>query len=128
MSFVPGQRWISDTEAEKGLGTVLALDNRMVTILFPATGETRLYSVGNCPLTRVEFKQGDHVESHDGLIILVTKIVEQDGLLTYFGTLPDGEACELPEAQLGNHIRFSKPQDRMLAGQIDQNSDFYLAL
>ncbi|WP_373691057.1 hypothetical protein, partial [Endozoicomonas sp. ONNA2] len=33
-SFVSGQRWISDTETEQGLGTVLTLDNRMVTLLF----------------------------------------------------------------------------------------------
>lgn len=98
----------------------------MVTLLFPATGETRLYSINNCPLTRVEFNPGDRVESHEGWIMLVTEVIEKDGLLTYCGTLPDGETRQLPEAELGNHIRFNKPQDRMLAGQIDQNSNFTL--
>lgn len=125
-SFVPGQRWISDTETEQGLGTVLTLDGRMVTLLFPATGETRLYSRSNCPLTRVRFNPGDRVESHEGWTLSVTEVIEQDGLLTYTGLLSDGAIRELPESNLGNHIRFNKPQDRMLAGQIDQNSNFTL--
>lgn len=125
-NFVSGQRWISDTETEQGLGTVLTFDNRMVTLLFPATGETRLYSIHNCPLTRVEFNPGDCVESHDGVTMLVTEVIENNGLLTYCGHLPEGAPKQLSESELGNHIRFNKPQDRMLAGQIDQNSNFSL--
>ncbi|MGI9274150.1 MAG: RNA polymerase-associated protein RapA [Endozoicomonas sp.] len=129
-SFVPGQRWISDTETEQGLGTVLTLDGRMVTLLFPATGETRLYSINNCPLTRVQFNPGDKVESHEGWIMTVTDVSEDSGILTYKGITSgdpsDGQPRELPESGLGNFIRFNKPQDRMLAGQIDQNSNFSL--
>ena len=124
--FVSGQRWISDTETEQGLGTVLTLDIRMVTLLFPATGETRLYSKSNCPLTRVQFNPGDKVESHEGWTMTVTEVIEDRGLLTYIGRLSDGTPKELTEAQLGNFIRFNKPQDRLLAGQIDQNSNFSL--
>ena len=124
--FVSGQRWISDTETEQGLGTVLTCDSRQVTLLFPATGETRLYSINNCPLTRVEFNPGDRVESHEGWDMQVTEVIEKNGLLTYCGLSCHGETRQLPEAELGNHIRFNKPQDRMLAGQIDQNSNFTL--
>ena len=42
MVFTLGQRWISDTESELGLGTVVAVDTRMITLLLPATGENRL--------------------------------------------------------------------------------------
>ncbi len=31
--YQPGQRWISDSEAELGLGTVLAQDGRLLTVL-----------------------------------------------------------------------------------------------
>lgn len=55
MPFTLGQRWISDTESELGLGTVVALDARMVTLLFPAIGENRLYSRNDSPITRVMF-------------------------------------------------------------------------
>lgn len=125
-SFVPGQRWISDTETEQGLGTVLTLEGRMVTLLFPATGETRLYSINNCPLTRVQFNPGDKVESHEGWTMTVTEVLEERDLLCYRGVTSDGQPKELPESGLGNFIHFNKPQDRMLAGQIDQNSNFSL--
>ncbi|MGY3069732.1 hypothetical protein ACVW1L_000677 [Ewingella americana] len=51
MPFTLGQRWISDTESELGLGTVVAIDTRMVTLLFPATGENRLYARNDSPIT-----------------------------------------------------------------------------
>jgi ATP-dependent helicase HepA len=51
MSFALGQRWISDTETDLGLGTVVAIEGRMITLLFPANGEQRLYvKKKNCPL------------------------------------------------------------------------------
>ena len=125
-SFVPGQRWISDTETEQGLGTILSLDGRMVTLLFPATGEMRTYSSNNSPLTRVQFNPGDKVESHEGWVMTVTEVTDKAGILTYHGRLGDGQIRELAESCLGNFIRFNKPQDRMLAGQIDQNSNFSL--
>lgn len=62
-SFVPGQRWISDTEIEQGLGTVLTFDTRTITLLYSATGETRVYRLENSPLTRVQFEPGDSVAS-----------------------------------------------------------------
>ena len=57
--YQPGQRWISDSEAELGLGTVLTADGRLVTVLYPASGETRQYSQRNAPLTRVRFAPGE---------------------------------------------------------------------
>lgn len=53
--YLPGQRWISDSEAELGLGTILTQDGRMLTVLYPATGETRQYATRSAPLTRVRF-------------------------------------------------------------------------
>ena len=38
MLFAPGQRWISTTEPELGLGTVLRVDGRTVQLAFPASG------------------------------------------------------------------------------------------
>lgn len=55
MPFTLGQRWISDTESELGLGTVVAVDARTVTLLFPSTGENRLYARSDSPVTRVMF-------------------------------------------------------------------------
>lgn len=49
MPFTLGQRWISDTESELGLGTVVAMDARTVTLLFSSTGENRLYARSDSP-------------------------------------------------------------------------------
>ncbi len=73
MPFTLGQRWISDTESELGLGTVVALDARMVTLLFPAIGENRLYSRNDSPITRVMFNPGDTITSHEGCSSTLTK-------------------------------------------------------
>ena len=64
--FIPGQRCISDAELEMGLGTVLAVDERTVTIVFIATGDTRIYSRESAPLTRIVFSINDTISSHEG--------------------------------------------------------------
>lgn len=51
MSFALGQRWISDTESDLGLGTVVALDARTVTLMFAASEENRVYARSDAPAT-----------------------------------------------------------------------------
>lgn len=118
-NFIPGQRWISDTESELGLGTVLKTEGRTVTLLFMAAGETRVYAMQNAPLTRVAFSVGDEVESHEGWHLTITRVEEEAGLLTYLGQREEGTATTLTEGDLSNFIRFNKPQDRLLTGQTD---------
>lgn len=117
--YYPGQRWISDSEAELGLGTVLTCDLRQLTILFPASDETRQYSARNAPLTRVRFAPGDEISHHDGWTMTVREVEEQDGLLTYHGFAADNSTCSLPETRLSNFIRFRQASDRLLGGQVD---------
>lgn len=127
MSFALGQRWISDTETDLGLGTVVAIDGRMVTLLFPANGEQRLYARDNAPVTRVSFNVGDRITSHEEWQMDVRAIEESDGLLIYHGTrVDDGAEVSLREVMLSNFIKFNKPQDRLFAGQIDRFSRFSL--
>ncbi|MCV5855635.1 hypothetical protein OFN53_33965, partial [Escherichia coli] len=53
MTFALGQRWISDTESDLGLGTVVAMDARTVTLMFAASEENRVYARNDAPVTRV---------------------------------------------------------------------------
>ncbi|HEY0635796.1 MAG TPA: RNA polymerase-associated protein RapA [Gammaproteobacteria bacterium] len=124
--FFPGQRWISDTEADLGLGTVMAVDGRTVTILFLASGETRTYARASAPLSRVRFNKGDVVASHEGWTLSVEQVEERDGLLTYLGKNGAGERVALPEGQLDNFLQFSKPQERLFASKIDADRWFFL--
>lgn len=127
MPFALGQRWISDTETDLGLGTVVAVEGRMVTLLFPATGENRMYAKEEAPVTRVSFNVGDQIASHEDWTMTVDEVQEKDGLLIYVGVRTDnGEPVALKEVFLNNFIKFNKPQDRLFAGQIDRMSRFTL--
>ncbi len=121
--FHPGQRWISDSEPELGLGSVLRLSSRTVTVVFPASGEMREYAADNAPLRRVRFRVGDMIRDHAGHSFAVEAVVERAGLLHY--------RCagrELSEADLSDAISFDKPEERLLAGQLDPTELFDLRL
>ncbi|CEA06213.1 ATP-dependent helicase HepA [Pseudomonas saudimassiliensis] len=117
--FTPGQRWVSDSESELGLGTVLSQDGRLVVILFPASGETRHYAMRNAPLTRVRFSPGDSITHHEGWSLTVSDVTEQDGLLHYRGLRDDGSNADFAETMLDNFIQFRLASDRLFASQID---------
>jgi ATP-dependent helicase HepA len=124
--FVPGQRWISETEPELGLGTVIAFETNRVTVLFIASSERRTYAADNAPLTRVRFAKGDVVESIEGWSLRVLEVEEREGILTYHGQDADGEPLDLEEVELNHYMQFNKPQDRLFTGQIDPQSLFTL--
>ncbi|WP_027966143.1 RNA polymerase-associated protein RapA [Halomonas halocynthiae] len=124
--YSPGQRWISDGEAELGLGTILSCDKRSVTVLFGASQETRIYSAQRAPLTRVTFNSGDQVQAAEGWQMRIDDSNISDGLITYLGTDKHGQHCELPEARLADSMRFDQARDRLLTGQVDRNDWFEL--
>jgi ATP-dependent helicase HepA len=127
MSFHLGQRWISDSESEQGLGTVTSVQHRFVTIIFTATGETRQYAIANAPLTRVIFSIGDNIPSHEGWQLLVESVSESDNLMTYHGVRQDnGEVLALKEMMIDHFIKFNKPHDRLLNSQVDRLDWFRL--
>ncbi|WP_413111211.1 RNA polymerase-associated protein RapA [Thaumasiovibrio sp. DFM-14] len=128
MPFTLGQRWISDTEHDLGLGTVVAVEARTVTLMFPASEENRLYARSDAPVTRVMFNVGDTIESHEGWSLSVEEVREEQGVYTYVGTRTDTEERDviLREIMLSHQIRFNKPQDKLFAGQIDRMDRFAL--
>ncbi|KJY82075.1 ATP-dependent helicase [Vibrio galatheae] len=128
MTFALGQRWISDTESDLGLGTVVALDARTVTLMFAASEENRVYARNDAPVTRVTFNVGDVIDSQEGWALKVEQVVEDQGLLSYVGVREDNgeEGVILREIMLSNQIRFNKPQDKLYAGQIDRMDNFVL--
>ncbi len=92
-----------------GLGTVLAVEPRTVTIVFLASGETRIYAKQSAPLNRVVFARGDRVRSHDGRTLTIASVSEQAGLLTYSGSDEHGNPVELQEGQLDNFLQLNRP-------------------
>jgi ATP-dependent helicase HepA len=127
MPFQVGQRWISDSESDQGLGTVTGVEHRFVNIVFTATGESRQYAKDNAPLTRVIFNQGDLVPSHEGWLLKVSNHTEDRGIITYEGIRQDtNEETTLKEVMVDHFIKFNKPHDRLLNSQVDRLDWFRL--
>ena len=124
--FIPGQRWISNTESELGLGLILEVSFKRVTVLFLASDERRIYASDNAPLTRVSFAVGDIIESIDEEKITISRLIHKDGLIIYVGNNASGDEIHLEEIELNHHIQFNKPQDRLFTGQIDPSTWFLL--
>ncbi|MGX5914974.1 helicase-related protein [Aliidiomarina sp. Khilg15.8] len=123
--FAIGQRWLSETEIELGLGLVTAVSGRQVTLLFPASGESRAYAIANAPLTRYQLDV-DAISYHcDGWKFTVTGIEHANDIYVYQG-LADGTEVEVPETQLHHQVQLSSPLNRLLAGQVDRVNAFNL--
>lgn len=123
---VPGQRWISNTEPELGLGIIVNADRQRITVFYPASDEKRLYAAGNAPLTRVKFAPGDSIESVHGWRLKVSRCIERNGLVTYRGSTESEAERELEEVDLNHHLQFNKPQVRLFSGQLDPENWFSL--
>ncbi|WP_298146859.1 RNA polymerase-associated protein RapA [uncultured Acinetobacter sp.] len=121
--FAIGQRWLSDTETELGLGVLIDVDERSVSILFPKSDETRVYARSNAPLSRIVFNTGDELQDQEGTTWLVESFEDRGGVLRYnvMRALQDGteERKSLNETRIGATIQLSKPLERLLASQID---------
>jgi ATP-dependent helicase HepA len=92
-----------------------------VEIGFRAAGETRIYAIDSAPLRRVKFLPGDRIKSQSGTDATVLAVREEGGL-RYYQT----EAGEIGETELSDSISFSKPQDRLFGGKLDEPVDFEL--
>ena len=119
--FLPGQRWISESEPELGLGTVVQAGNGRVQVEFKAAGESRTYAIDQAPLKRVRFRAGDTIRTHAGQEFFVKEVIEQQGLLIYAD-----EGHQLPEAQMSDRLSLQGPQERLLAGRFDPSTAFAL--
>lgn len=121
--FEKGQRWISESEPELGVGVVVDTSAGRVFLLFRASETIRQYATGSAPIKRVEFTAGDTIKTHDGHSVLVESVESREGILVYRGS-----GREVPETDLSDTLTFSKPEDRLFAGQVDENEVFDLRL
>lgn len=125
-AFINGQRWISSTETQLGLGVVTDTEFRTVTISFPATGEIRTYAKQTSPLTRVLFSVGDTLLSQDDQALTVRDLSDNEGFIIYSGEDEEGNLVHLPETQLNHFIQLNRPSERLFNAQIDKDKYFKL--
>ncbi len=123
--FKPGQKWISNAEPELGMGRILRLEHRQISLFFDLVGEERIYSRREAPLTRVKFNPGDEIKTNDGITLKVSSISERNGFYIYHGDYQGTETIVI-ETELDPNVRFSKPEERLFTYQLDDNRWFNL--
>jgi ATP-dependent helicase HepA len=123
--FKPGQKWISSAEPELGIGQIVSVEHRLVTMNFDLIDETRTYARNQAPLTRVKFNVGDIIRTAGGLELEVSQVSDQDGILVYHGEY-QGTSTAIIETDLDPNVTFSKPEERLFTLQIDDNRWFNL--
>ncbi len=120
-AFVVGQRFVSESEPELGLGAIERIENRRVAVRFPASDTVRLYAQSSAPIRRVAFRIGDEVEDARGHRFRIDGVEERGGLLYYLQG-----SRRVAETELSGHLDFSKPEDRLLARLWSPSSIFDL--
>ena len=120
--FAQGQRWVVDSEPELGLGLVVDVDLRAVTIWFELAKVQRQYAKGQVPLTRIRFEINDEIELVDGSKARVTQVYEREGIIVY----ETGVDQLVAETRLSSNVNVDLPVTRLLTGQVDHPRWFYL--
>lgn len=119
--YIVGQRWFSEAEPELGLGIISAVENKTLTIDFPAANEKRTYGSKTAPIKRVRYEIDDNIQTEDGKEYTVQDIQENNGVLFYLTS-----SDVIPEMQLKSALSFTRPQDKLFAGSYDSNTLFSL--
>ncbi|MBE1300087.1 MAG: RNA polymerase-associated protein RapA [Alteromonadaceae bacterium] len=115
-----GQRWLSNAEVELGLGTVVSVDARVISLLFPATGESRNYAIKNAPISRIQFAEGDTAKHAEGWQFKVQSSSEQNGILNYVGIrIDNAETVQVKETFIAADFVLTAPQERLFNGHYD---------
>ncbi|MFO1482642.1 MAG: helicase-related protein [Verrucomicrobiaceae bacterium] len=109
-----GQRWISQSEPELGLGIVTHVEGSFIELKFPAAGETRRYARHSAPLHRASFHAGDQIALRDGSKHRIDSVSDQNGALTYHCG-----AHSISESELADTLALGGPQERLLAANVD---------
>ncbi|MBC7713706.1 MAG: DEAD/DEAH box helicase family protein [Rhizobacter sp.] len=120
-NLVPGQRFMSETEPELGLGILSTVENKTVKISFLAAKTERTYGSKGAPIKRVVFAVGDEVTLRSGEKITVEEIIDEEGIVDYKS--PSGI---YNERELSDSLSFNKPEDRLFTGSVDAPSLFEL--
>ena len=80
-----GQRWLSETELEQGLGLITQVDGRLLSVFFPATDELRQYALAQAPLARYRLLPDDQGQHAEGWAFTVQRVETKNGVYVYHG-------------------------------------------
>jgi len=119
--FKIGQRWVSHTETDLGLGIIVDIEGRQLRISFPAVGEERIYAMHSAPLTRIEHKPGETIHTQDKQSLQVVEVKLHHGRLLYHAKDKEGQEHKIDEIDLNCFVELTTPKQRITSGQLDNN-------
>ncbi len=125
-NYLVGQRWISETESDLGLGTIIQVEHRTVTVSFSSCDETRTYALANAPLARIIFKKDDEIQDLEQRHLKIHEIKNNDDLYQYHVEDESGVKSWIAETQINHHTKLNNATDRLFSGQIDAEKWFAL--
>ncbi|CAM2736322.1 RNA polymerase-associated protein HepA [Legionella steigerwaltii] len=128
MTYRIGQRWISNTETQLGLGIIIDLNGRQVSVSFPAADEERIYSTDSAPLSRIVYKEGEEVTTSSQQKMRITQVEERQGLFFYTGIDDAGNELQINELSLDCFIKLNTPEQRLFSGLLDKLNTFKLRI
>ncbi len=120
-TLVPGQRFMSETEPELGLGILVNVESKTVKISFLASKTERVYGSKGAPIKRVIFSTGDEITLRSGQKLTIEDVIDNEGLAAYRSL-----DQVFDERELSDSLSFNKPEDRLFNGSVDSPGLFEL--
>jgi ATP-dependent helicase HepA len=117
-----GQRYVSSSEPELGLGIILEEDSKFISILFPIAGETRRFTKAGSPLIRAQFDIGDEILDSEGKSFIISALKHKDDLIYYESNL----GKEISESLIHPSVIYNKPEDNLFLGKFDHLKKYKL--
>lgn len=120
-NLVPGQRFMSETEPELGLGILSSVESKTIKMLFLGANAERVYGSKGAPIKRVSFAIGDEITIRSGEKFVISDLEEVEGIKIYIS-----EDERIDERELSDSLSFNKPEDRIFNGNVDAPGLFNL--
>ncbi len=121
--FFPGQRWMSETEPELGLGVILSVQDKKLEVEFRSVEVVRIYGLKTAPLKRVLFEAGDKITLRGGEDFEVESVTHSDEeQLLYY----QGQGRAICETELEDALSFHDPFQKLFNRQTDSGALFQL--
>ncbi|UDQ99144.1 RNA polymerase-associated protein RapA [Lentisphaerota bacterium WC36G] len=118
-----GQCYVSTSEPTLGVGIILKVADRVITVFFPNSDENRNYATGSAPLKRLIHEVGSKVITVSKECCEIAKIIFlKNGNIEYKST--DGDV--IAESQIISALDYNSPLKRLKQQDFDDNNVFDL--
>ena len=106
--------WFSSPEPELGLGEIVQLDDKVLTLNFSGSEEQRQYELSDAPILRAIFSLGQTIKTKEDKVHVIQRVKKQEGLIIYFT-----DSGLVAENDLHPFLSQGGPEQRLKSYQFD---------